>query len=66
MRKYTGFCYPLQCQGALAGLHQEQQGFLCVKAQASNRLIYPQGKVTPDAAGQWTVDRIYGIAWLQL
>jgi hypothetical protein len=46
----------------LAGLHPEQQGFLCVKSQASDRLIYNQGKVCPEAAGQWTVDNIYGSA----
>jgi hypothetical protein len=38
--KYTGFRYPLQRQGVLVGLRPEQQGFLCVKSQASDRLIY--------------------------
>ena len=47
-------------EGVLAGLRPEQQVFLCVKSQAFGRLIYPQGKVVPDATGQWTVDSIYG------
>ena len=29
-------------------------------SQACGRLISPQGKVIPDATGQWTVDSIYG------
>ena len=47
-------------EGVLAGLRPEQHVFLCVKSQAFGRLIYPQGKVVPDATGQWTVDSIYG------
>jgi hypothetical protein len=33
-----------------------------VKSQAFGRLIYPQGKVIPDTAGQWTVESIYATA----
>ena len=47
-------------EGVLAELRPEQHVFLCVKSQAFGRLIYPQGKVVPDATGQWTVDSIYG------
>jgi hypothetical protein len=47
-------------EGILTGLHPEQQVFLCVKSQAFGRLIYPQGKVIPDATGRWSVDSIYG------
>ena len=47
-------------EGVLAGLRPEQHVFVCVKSQAFGRLIYPQGKVVPDATGQWTVDSIYG------
>jgi hypothetical protein len=47
-------------EGMLAELRPEQHVFLCVKSQAFGRLIYPQGKVLPDATGQWTVDSIYG------
>ena len=46
----------------LAGLRPEQHVFVCVKSQAFGRLIYPQGKVIPEATGQWTVDSIYGSA----
>ena len=46
-------------EGMLAGLHPEQHVFMCVKSQAFGRLIYPQGKVVPDATGQWSVDSIY-------
>ena len=47
-------------EGVLAGLRPEQQVFVCVKSQAFGRLIYPQGKVLPDATGKWTIDGIYG------
>jgi hypothetical protein len=47
-------------EGVLTGLRPEQHVFVCVKSQAFGRLIYPQGKVLPDATGQWTVDSIYG------
>jgi hypothetical protein len=47
-------------EGMLVGLRPEQHVFLCVKSQAFGRLIYPQGQVVPDAAGQWSVDSIYG------
>jgi hypothetical protein len=43
----------------LAGLHPQQQVFVCVKSQAFGRLIYPQGKVLPDSTGQWRVESIY-------
>jgi hypothetical protein len=43
----------------LAGLRPEQQVFVCVKSQASGRLISPQGQVLPDSTGQWTVESIY-------
>ena len=46
-------------EGVLAGLRPEEDVFLCVKSQAFGRLIYPQGKVTPDETGQWTVVSIY-------
>jgi hypothetical protein len=46
-------------EGVLTGLRPEQHVFLCVKSQAFGRLIYPQGKVIPDATGQWTVESIY-------
>ena len=45
-------------EGVLTGLHPEQYVFLCVKSQAFGRLIYPQGKVVPDATGQSSVDSI--------
>jgi hypothetical protein len=47
-------------EGVLAGLRPEQHVFLCVKSQAFGRLIYPQGKVLPDATGHWSVGSIYG------
>ena len=46
-------------EGVLTELRPEQHVFLCVKSQAFGRLIYPQGKVTPDGTGQWTVESIY-------
>jgi hypothetical protein len=46
-------------EGVLTGLRPEQQVFVCVKSQAFGRLIYPQGKVIPDATGQWKVESIY-------
>jgi hypothetical protein len=46
-------------EGVLAGLRPDEQVFLCVKSQAFGRLIYPQGQVTPDGTGQWTVTSIY-------
>jgi hypothetical protein len=46
-------------EDVLTGLRPEQHVFLCVKSQAFGRLIYPHGKVIPDATGQWTVESIY-------
>jgi hypothetical protein len=43
----------------LARLHPEQQVFVCVTTQAFGRLIYPRGRVIPDATGQWTVESMY-------
>jgi len=47
-------------EGVIAGLHPEQHVFVCVQSQAFGRRIYPQGKVRPDASGQWKVESIYG------
>jgi len=46
-------------EGVLAELRPEQHVFLCLKSQAFGRLIYPQGQVTPDGTGQWTVLSMY-------
>jgi general secretion pathway protein A len=47
-------------EGVIAGLQLDQHVFLCVQSQAFGRRIYPQGKVRPDARGQWKVESIYG------
>jgi hypothetical protein len=47
-------------EGVIAGLQPDQHVFLCVQSQAFGRRIYPQGKVRPDARGQWKVESIYG------
>lgn len=47
-------------EGLLVGLRPEQHVFVCVKSQAFGRLLYPQGKVVPDATGHWSVASIYG------
>ena len=47
-------------EGVIAGLQPDQHVFVCVQSQAFGRRIYPQGKVRPDASGQWTVESIYG------
>ena len=46
-------------EGVLAELRPDQHVFLCLKSQAFGRLIYPQGQVTPDGTGQWTVLSMY-------
>jgi general secretion pathway protein A len=46
-------------EGVIAGLQPDQHVFLCVQSQAFGRRIYPQGKVRPDARGQWKVESIY-------
>ena len=47
-------------EGVVAGLQPDHHVFLCVQSQAFGRRIYPQGKVRPDARGQWKVESIYG------
>ena len=47
-------------EGVIAGLQPDQHVFVCVQSQAFGRRIYPQGKVRPDASGQWKVESIYG------
>ena len=46
-------------EGVIPGLQPDQHVFLCVQSQAFGRRIYPQGKVRPDARGQWKVESIY-------
>jgi hypothetical protein len=46
-------------EGFIAGFQPQQHVFLCLQSQAFGRLIYPQGKVIPDATGKWTVESIY-------
>lgn len=46
-------------EGFIAGLRPDHQVFLCLRSMAFGRLIYPQGKVIPDATGKWTVESIY-------
>ena len=46
-------------EGVIAELQPDQHVFLCIQSQAFGRRIYPQGKVRPDARGQWKVESIY-------
>lgn len=46
-------------EGFIAGLRPDHQVFLCLRSMAFGRLIYPQGKVSPDTTGKWTVESIY-------
>jgi hypothetical protein len=45
--------------GQISGLTPDQYAFLCVKSQAFGKLIYPQGQLSPDAAGTFTLKSIY-------
>lgn len=45
--------------GQISGLTPDRYAFLCVKSQAFGRLIYPQGQLSLDAAGTFTLKSIY-------
>jgi hypothetical protein len=46
-------------EGVIAGLRPRHHVFLCLQSTAFGHRIYPQGKVIPDATGQWAVESIY-------
>jgi hypothetical protein len=48
--------------GHISGLTPDQYAFLCVKSQAFGRLIYPQGQISPDAAGTFLLKSVYASA----
>jgi hypothetical protein len=47
--------------GSVSRLGPDQHAFLCVKSPTWRR-IWPQGKVLPDATGQWVVESIFADA----